>query len=306
MAFLLIALAATGCSEPVADGASRTVAPGETVRITTTTNIVTDLARQIGGDRVQVTGLMGPGVDPHLYKASAGDVRRLVDADLILYGGLELEGKMSDVFEDLSDQRPTLAVTRDIPRSQLLGEPQFRDRFDPHMWFDVTLWQRAARTVAGELTRLDPEDAATYDANLRTYLARLERLDAYAKRRLGEIPRASRVIVTSHDAFRYLGRRYDLDVVAIQGISTATEATTADVERVARLIARRGVKAVFVESSVPRQTIEAVLASARRQGQRSGIGRPLFSDAAGEDGTPQGTYEGMVRFNVDALADALR
>ncbi len=225
------AFAVAGCSEvPVAT--PEALASRE-VRIATTTNFITDLARRIGGDRVRVTGLMGPGVDPHMYKASAGDVKTLAEADLVLYGGLELEGKMADVFERLAEHRPTLAVTRDIPRSQLLASPQHPDKPDPHVWFDVTLWERAARTTAAALAELDPGHADEYRDNLRDYLGELRELDAYAKRRLGEIPARSRVLVTSHDAFRYFGRRYGLEVVAIQGISTATEATTADVERVA-------------------------------------------------------------------------
>jgi manganese/zinc/iron transport system substrate-binding protein len=300
LALIAGAIAVGGCSEvPVA---TPEALAHRQVRIATTTNFITDLARRVGGDRVRVTGLMGPGVDPHTYKASAGDVKTLAEADLVLYGGLELEGKMGDVFDRLGEHRPTVAVTRDIPRAALLGEPQHPDRPDPHVWFDVGLWERAAGTVAAELARLDPAHAAEYRRNARAYVRELRALDAYARERLGEIPTRSRVLVTSHDAFRYLGRRYGLDVVAIQGTSTAAEATTADVERVAGVIADRDVKAVFVESSVPPQTIEAVLASAARRGAESGIGRELFSDAAGEDGS----YVRMVRHNVDAIADGLR
>jgi manganese/zinc/iron transport system substrate-binding protein len=298
------AAALAGCSEvPVA---TPEALAHRQVRVTTTTNFITDLARRIGGDRVRVSGLMGPGVDPHMYKASAGDVKTLAEADLILYGGLELEGKMADVFERLAEHRPTVAVTRDIPRRELLASTQYPDRPDPHVWFDVTIWERAARTTAEAFARLDPGHADEYRRNAREYVAELRELDAYAKQRLGAIPARSRVLVTSHDAFRYLGRRYGLEVVAIQGISTATEATTADVERVARVIADRGVRSVFVESSVPAQTIDAVLASAADRGAQAGIGDELFSDAAGADGTPEGTYIGMVRHNVDAIADGLR
>jgi manganese/zinc/iron transport system substrate-binding protein len=298
------AFAVAGCSEvPVA---TPEALAHRQVRVTTTTNFITDLARNVGGDRVRVTGLMGPGVDPHMYKASAGDVKTLTEADLVLYGGLELEGKMADVFERLAEHRATVAVTRDIPRDALLEQPQHAGKYDPHVWFDVSLWERAAATTAEALAKIDPAHAGEYRDNARAYVRELRALDAYAKRRLAEIPERSRVLVTSHDAFRYLGRRYGLDVVAIQGTSTATEATTADVERVAGVIADRGVKAVFVESSVPPQTIDAVLASASRQGGHAAIGEELYSDAAGADGTPEGTYVGMVRHNVDAIAEGLR
>jgi manganese/zinc/iron transport system substrate-binding protein len=304
---LALAVVAAGCAESGAGaGASAGDIAKRKVRVTTTTNFITDLARQLGGDRVEVDGLMGPGVDPHLYKASAGDVGRLGEADLVLYGGLELEGKMGDVLAELGERRPTVAVTRDMPRDELRGEPNFAGRYDPHVWFDVQLWMDAARTAADALADVDPRNRATYERNLERYLRRLTALDEYARERLATVPRRRRVLVTSHDAFHYLGARYDLDVVAIQGVSTATEATTADVERVARIIAERGVKAVFVESSVPPQTIEAVLASARRQGGDAQIGGELFSDAAGEEGTPEGTYEGMVRHNVDTIVEGLR
>jgi manganese/zinc/iron transport system substrate-binding protein len=304
LALLAGAIALSGCAEvPVA---TPEALASRQVRVTTTTNFITDLARRVGGGRVRVSGLMGPGVDPHTYKASAGDVKTLAGADLVLYGGLELEGKMGDVFGRLAEYRPTVAVTREMPRDRLLAEPRFPDRYDPHVWFDVGLWEHAAAATAAALARLDPAHAGEYRRNARAYVRELDELDAYARRRLAEIPARQRVVVTSHDAFRYLGRRYGLDVVAIQGISTATEATTADVERVAKVIAERRVRSVFVESSVPPQTIEAVLASAARQGQHASIGKQLFSDAAGAEGTPEGTYVGMVRHNVDAIAEGLR
>lgn len=304
LALLALALLAAGC------GASGSAAGGPVgerpIRVTTTTNFITDTARQIGGDRVEVTGLMGPGVDPHLYKASAGDVRTLREADVIFYGGLELEGKMTDLLDELAERQRTVAVTRDIPRGELLRPAQFEGKFDPHVWFDVAKWQSAARTVAAALRELDPGHAAEYDGRLRRYARQLTELDRTTRRRFAAIPRRSRVLITSHDAFNYFGRRYGFDVVAIQGISTATQATTADIKRVARTIAERDVKAVFVESSVPRQTIDAVIAAARKLGQETRVGGALFSDAAGDEGTPQGTYVGMVDYNAQLIARGLR
>jgi manganese/zinc/iron transport system substrate-binding protein len=249
---------------------------------------------------------MGPGVDPHLYKATAGDVRELVEADLILYGGLELEGKMEDVFVKLARQRPTVAVSSAMPRSRLRSEPGFADRFDPHVWFDVDLWRHAVRATRDALADIDPEHRRTYQRNAAAYDAELVRLDRWVAEQTASIPARRRVLITSHDAFQYFGKRYGVDVEAIQGISTVTEATTADVERVARVIAEREVSAVFLESSVPPQTIEAVLASARRQGQEAVVGAELFADAAGAEGTPEGSYAGMIRHNVSALVRGLR
>ena len=309
LASVLLVLAATalatGCA-PARTTATAAEIAERRVRVVTTTNLITDLARKVGGDRVEVTGLMGPGVDPHLYKATAGDVRVLVEADLILYGGLELEGKMEDVFAKLARQRPTVAVSSAIPRARLRSEPGFADRYDPHVWFDVDLWRHAVTATRDALIDVDPAHRRTYERNAAAYDAELVRLDRWVAEQVARIPAGRRVLVTSHDAFQYFGRRYDVDVEAIQGISTVTEATTADVERVARVIAERQVSAVFLESSVPPQTIEAVLASARRQGQEAVVGAELFADAAGEEGTPEGTYAGMIRHNVDALVRGLR
>lgn len=302
----VLALAVAGCSaaEP---GANAAGVAERKVRVTTTTNFITDTLREIGGDRVEVTGLMGAGVDPHLYKASAGDVGKLRDADLIVYGGLNLEGKMADLLDELAERQTTVAITKDIPRERLLAPPQGTAfDYDPHVWFDVGLWQTAARTAAAALKEKDPSHAAVYDANLARYLQRLDEVDADVRAQIASIPRERRVLVTSHDAFSYFGRRYDVDVVAIQGISTATEATTASVRRVAQIIADRNVKAAFIESSVPRQTIDAVLAAARRRGADVRLGGSLFSDAAGDTGTPEGTYIGMLRANADTITQGLR
>ncbi|HEV2775245.1 MAG TPA: zinc ABC transporter substrate-binding protein [Solirubrobacteraceae bacterium] len=304
VALLAVGLGACSSTQPATSAAD---VADRKVRVTTTTNFITDTMRQIGGDRVQVTGLMGAGVDPHLYKASAGDVGKLRDADLIVYGGLNLEGKMADLLDDLAERQTTVAITRDLPRDRLLAPPQGTAfDYDPHVWFDVGLWQIAARTAAAALTAKDPTHAAVYDANLARYLERLDELDSEVREKIASIPRARRVLVTSHDAFGYFGRRYDVDVVAIQGISTATEATTAAIRRVAEIIAARNVKAAFIESSVPRQTIDAVLAAARERGADVRIGGSLFSDAAGDSGTPEGTYAGMLRANADTIVQGLR
>jgi manganese/zinc/iron transport system substrate-binding protein len=301
---LLAALPLAGCG---ASSAADADVADRKVRVATTTNFITDTLRQIGGKRVEVTGLMGPGVDPHLYKASADDVSTLRDADLIVYGGLQLEGKMADLFDELAERQTTVAITKDLPRDRLLEPAQgAREQYDPHVWFDVALWKTAARTAAAALTAKDPEHAAIYDRNLRRYLADLDETDRYVTRRMKEIPERQRVLVTSHDAFAYFGRRYGLEVTAIQGISTAAEATTADIQRVAKALADARVDTVFVESSVPRQTIDAVLAAARREGQPARVGGELYSDAAGDKGTPEGTYVGMVRANADTIVEGLK
>lgn len=306
-AIVLAALVAVGCGGDD-DGASANTdsAIGDRkVRVVATTNFVADLAEQIGGDRADVTALMGPGVDPHLYKASAGDVDTLAEGDVIFYGGLELEGRMTDLFVEMASERITVPVTRDIPEDELTEPAEFDGKFDPHVWFDVDKWKIAAGTVAATYQKVDPEHEEEYAARLEEYLTELDELDAYVEKRVDEVAEKDRVLVTSHDAFGYFGERYGFDVQAIQGISTATEATTADIKRVAQLIADKQVKAVFVESSVPRQTIDSMLAEASKRGHESKVGGELFTDAAGEKGTPEGTYIGMVRYNIDLIADNL-
>lgn len=305
---LLAVGAVAGCGPVDGEAADRRVS-GRDVRVTTTTNFITDTVRRVGGDRVEVTGLMGPGVDPHLYKASAGDVQTLRRADLVVYGGLLLEGKMEEVLERVGDEQPVVAMTRDIPRDRLLDPPADapeEEEHDPHVWFDPDLWAIGVRTVAATLARIDPAGASVYRANAAAYVREIRATDAELRRLVREVPPASRVLVTSHDAFRYFGRHYGFDVAAIQGLSTAAEASTADVKRVAAVIAQRRLRSIFVESSVPRQTIEAVVAEAGRRGQRTRVGGELFSDAAGSAGTPEGTYLGMLRANVEQIVEGLR
>jgi manganese/zinc/iron transport system substrate-binding protein len=297
----LLALVLTGCA---AQTVTTDRAPvGERVlQVTTTTTMITDAVRRIGGDRVEVTGLMGPGVDPHLFKASALDVRTFRNADVIFYGGLELEGKMGDLLADLAARQPTRAVTDGIPRDALLTHGNAPD---PHVWFDVSLWRDCARTIADELVSIDPTHADGYRARLAAYDAELAALDTEVRDLMAAIPPEHRILVTSHDAFTYFGRRYGIEVAAIQGISTAAEATTADVERVAAEIAERRVPAVFIETSVPRQTVDALLAATAQRGWTTHVGGELYTDSAGPAGTPEGTYIGMVRANAELIASSL-
>jgi manganese/zinc/iron transport system substrate-binding protein len=303
-----MALLVAGCANLGERTGVEAMGGGE-VDVVTTTNFITDTVRQVGGERVSVAALMGPGVDPHLYKASAGDVSALRDADVIFYGGLFLEAKMEEVLDEIGQGRPVYAVSEAIPEERLLAPPggaSEDEEFDPHVWFDPTLWKFAAREIRDGLIDVDPEGAPVYRRNAARFLADLTRLDRQSRRALRQIPESRRVLVTSHDAFRYLGRRYDVEVAAIQGLSTAAEATTQDIERISDLIAERGVKAVFIESSVPRQTLEAVLASAREKGQEAVVGGELYSDSAGEVGTPEGTYQGMFGSNIKQIAEGLR
>jgi len=304
--WLVFSMMMVGCSpESHSPSAGANVADRK-IKVVCTIGMVADIVRVVGGDRVEVEGLMGPGVDPHLYKASEGDVRRLAGADIIFYNGLNLEGKMGDLFVRMSATRPTVPVTEGVAEKQLREPPEFAGHHDPHVWFDVTLWMSAVQRVEQALAKLDPAHAADYAGRSAAYLKELEALDAFVKARVAEIPKERRVLVTAHDAFGYFGARYDIEVVALQGISTATEAGVGDVKRLVDLVVERRIKAIFVESSVPRRTIEAVVEAARSRGHDVTVGGSLFSDALGDVGTREGTYVGMIRHNVNTIVEALK
>lgn len=298
----VLALAA-GCAAPAGEDAARREGP---LRVVTTTGLIGDAARAVAGPHAEVESLMSTGVDPHLYKASESDVRKLAEADLILYNGLHLEGKMADVLVKMARSRPVVAVTEEIPEELLREPPELAGQYDPHVWFDVSLWRRTLEPIVRELSALDPAHAADYRANADRFAAELEALDTWVEERAAELPPERRLLVTAHDAFGYFGRRYGFEVVGIQGISTVSEAGLQDVERVVDLVVERRVPALFVESSVPRRAIEAVQAAVRSRGHEVTIGGELYSDSMGPAGTEAGTYPGMVRHNVDTIVDALK
>lgn len=297
------------CVVPALVGCAEMRQPDATagLRVVATTNIVGDIVENIGGERVDVQALMGPGVDPHLFKASARDVTRMASANVIVYNGLHLEGKMTDVFEEMRQRGVAAIALADVavPPSLRRGSELFQGNYDPHIWFDVALWRRAALQLAEELGRLLPEHAEYFDARARTYAAELDSLEAHIRRQVARVPAQRRVIVTSHDAFGYFGRAYGFEVRGLQGISTATEAGTADVQDLASLVAGRRIPAMFVESSVSPRGIEAVREAVRARGFDVAIGGTLYGDALGAPGQEAGSYVDMVRHNVATIVDAL-
>jgi manganese/zinc/iron transport system substrate-binding protein len=278
---------------------------GRQIRVVTTIGMITDVAQNVGGERVSVSGLMGPGIDPHLYKASEGDVSSLSEADVIFYNGLHLEAKMGEVLEQMGSRIKTVAVTSEIDESLLLSPPEFEGAHDPHIWFDVALWMKAVEVVRDTFIEVDPGSADLYRANAEEYLASLEELQAYVQEQTARVPEQQRVLITAHDAFNYFGHAYGFEVRGLQGISTATEAGTGDVQDLAEFIAVNEIPAIFVESSVPVRNVEAVQAAVQAKGFEVSIGGELFSDAMGNPGTEEGTYTGMVRHNVDTIVAAL-
>ncbi len=273
------------------------------MKITATTGMIADMAENIGGPHVEVTALMGPGIDPHLYKATAGDLRRLQQADLILHNGLHLEGKMAEVLERLATRRPVYAVSSALPRERVLAS---REVPDPHIWMDPGLWRLAGEGLLRKLIELDPPHADDYRANAEAWLKKVDALDAWARKELGAIPPRQRVLVTAHDAFRYFGQAYDVEVVGLQGISTATEFGLNDIKRVRELIIERKVKAIFIESSVSGKGVQALREGVEKVNGRLAIGGILYSDAMGEPGTHEGTWIGMLEHNVRTIARALK
>ncbi len=276
------------------------------LQVVTTIGQIADAARIIGGDHVRVTGLMGAGTDPHLYVASISDVDKLRGADVVFYNGLYLEAQLEDVLEQLGERQTVVAVSAGIDPAGLLPSANYADEFDPHIWFDVTLWMQTVAQVRDTLIEVDPANAASYEANATAYLAELAALHEYVAEQAARVPADQRVLITAHDAFNYFGRAYDFEVLGLQGISTASEAGTGDVQQLSDFIAARRIPAIFIESSVPVRNVEAVQAAVRDRGFDVGIGGQLFSDAMGDAGTPEGTYVGMVRHNIDTIVGALQ
>jgi manganese/zinc/iron transport system substrate-binding protein len=296
-----------GTAALLATGSLAAAETQKLVRVTATTSMVADVARAVGGERARVSGLMGPGVDPHLYKATAADVMKLQQANVIFYNGLLLEGKMQELFGQMARKKKFVyAITEDLPRDRLLEPEALGGHYDPHVWFDVPLWSLGADKVVEGLSEFDPAGRAVYEKNAAAFKRRLQALHEWALKKANELPPEKRILVTSHDAFNYFGRAYGFKVVGLQGISTVTEAGVADMAKLADFVKREKIKAVFVESSVSHATIERISKDAGVK-----IGGEIFSDAMGtpgemENGYDLGTYEGMIKHNLNTIVNGLR
>ena len=276
------------------------------LNIVTTTSMIWDVTREVAGSRAQVHALMGSGVDPHLYKPTRSDMAALLDAEVVFYNGLMLEGKMTGAIQRMEQaERAVFAVTELIPRQFLLASEAHPNQHDPHVWMDPAAWQKVVELIARHLEALDPPGSDIYRRSAVRYLGNLEQLDQYATRVLASVPQNARVLVTSHDAFRYFGRRFNFEVLGIQGLSTESEAGVRDIEHLVDLLVSRRVQAVFVESTVSPRNLKALLEGAAARGHNVRIGGELFSDAMGAPGTYEGTYIGMIDHNVTVIARAL-
>lgn len=288
---------------PASPGTNASAGP---LKIVTTCGMVTDIVRQVAGDVGTVDGLLGEGVDPHLYKPTRNDVKQLTGADVIFYSGLLLEGRMSDTFTQIARQgRPVYAVTESLDPEKLREPPEFEGHYDPHVWMDVALWSECVERVAKALAELRPPQADAIRTRTAAYRAELARLDDFARTTLATVPDEQRVLVTAHDAFGYFARAYGLSVRSVQGLTTESEAGTKDVADLVDFIVARKIGAIFVESTINPKTIQAVIEGAGQKKWKVVIGGELFSDAMGAPGTYEGTYIGMMDHNITTIARAL-
>jgi manganese/zinc/iron transport system substrate-binding protein len=278
------------------------------IKVVCTIGQVTEMVQRVGGQHVEVQGIMGPGVDPHLYSPVASDMRRLSQADVIFYNGLHLEGRMASLFEKMARTKPAFAVTAGLVarKDQRLREPpEFEGLFDPHVWHAPLLWADCVEEVAARLAEFDPPHAADYRKNAEAYRRELQELDTFCRDALATIPKERRVLVTAHDAFGYFGATYDIEVFGLKGISTEEEKDLAHQEEIQQMLIERKVPAVFVETAVAPRTIESLVEPCRAAGHDLKIGGELYADALGPADSDDATYGGMIRHNVQAIAEAL-
>ncbi|MDF1808320.1 MAG: zinc ABC transporter substrate-binding protein [Phycisphaerales bacterium] len=275
------------------------------IEVVTTTGMITDLTKQIAGERAEINGLIQSGIDPHLYQPTRNDIQSIMSADLVFYNGLLLEGKMTDALIRVAKTTPVHAVTEELEESYLLSPDEFAGHHDPHVWMDPVAWKSAASKIRDALIEYDPAGSDLYQSNAMTLIAEIDSLYEYALESLGTVPQSQRVLVTAHDAFNYFGQRFGFEVVGIQGISTESEAGVRDIERIVDLLVNRKISAVFVETTVSQRNIQALIAGAADRGHQVKIGGSLFSDAMGNEGTYEGTYIGMIDHNITTITKAL-
>jgi manganese/zinc/iron transport system substrate-binding protein len=306
---LAMACTLTACQDSTAPSASGDAPPPATspsFTIVATVGMVGDIAAQVAGDHATVRTLMSAGVDPHLYAPSRNDIQRIMEADMVLYNGLLLEGKLTDALQRAAASGKRVHAVTDAIDTELLSKPDSgEEHADPHLWMDPQAWAYTIDFIRDRLTESDPGHKTQYEANAALLHTQFQALDAYAMQVLHTVPQEQRVLVTAHDAFGYFGRRYGYEVLGIQGLSTLSEAGVRDIERLVNLLVDRQIKAIFVESTVSDRNVQALIAGAQARGHTVSIGGTLFSDAMGPEGTYEGTYLGMMDHNITTIARAL-
>lgn len=291
-----------GCS----NNASEDLGKDKKPLVITTTGQIADAVKEIAGDHVEVKSLMGPGVDPHLYKATQGDLQTLEKGDIIFYNGLELEGKMSDIFEKMKKEKTVVAIGEAVPQDQILNNELHPNLSDPHIWFDINVWKLATKEITKTLSEELPDNKEEFATNEETYFKQLSDLSDWADKRINEIPEKQRVLVTAHDAFHYFGNSHGMKVRGLQGLSTDSEYGLKDIQNIVDFLVKKNIKAVFIESSVSDKAMKAVIEGAKEKGHTIQIGGQLYSDAMGAEGTEEGTYIGMYKHNVNTIVDSLK
>tara|TARA_Y100001934_G_scaffold277010_1_gene374824 strand:- start:6201 stop:7223 length:1023 start_codon:yes stop_codon:yes gene_type:complete len=291
---------------PTDQGAKSAASIEYPYKIVTTCGMVTDIVKQVAGKHGDVEGLMGEGVDPHLYRPTRDDIQKLSQAQMIFYSGLMLEGRMGDSFAKLARQGiPAYPVTELLQQDYLMEPEEFEGHWDPHVWNDVSAWISAVNAVAKALGEFDKANAESYAKNAAAYTEQLTALDEYAKKSIATIPEKSRVLITAHDAFGYFSRAYGIKVMAAQGVTTVSEAAISDINNIVDFVVKNKVGAIFVENIVSDRNLKAILEGAKAKGHSVEIGGTLFSDAMGAPGTYEGTYVGMVDHNVTLITRKL-
>ncbi|MFJ5772001.1 metal ABC transporter solute-binding protein, Zn/Mn family [Psychrobacillus sp. NPDC093180] len=301
--FLFItAILLVGCSNNASGDIGKETKP----LVVTTTGQIADAVKEIAGDQVEIKSLMGPGVDPHLYKATQGDLQTLEKADIIFYNGLELEGKMSDIFEKMKKEKTVVGIGDIVPQDQILKDEAHPELSDPHIWFDINVWEIATKELTKTLSEELPNSKEEFAKNEEAFFKKLSDLSDWTDQRISEIPKKQRVLVTAHDAFNYFGKSHGMEVRGLQGLSTDSEYGLKDVQNIVDFLVDNNIKAVFIESSVSDKAMKAVIEGAKEKGHTIQIGGELYSDAMGAEGTEEGTYIGMYKHNVNTIVDSLK
>jgi len=301
-AFILILLILIGCKiDPKYQTNSK-----DKLKVLATTGILYDAIINIGDTLIEPDYIMGPGVDPHLYKATQGDLKKLKEADVIIYNGHMLEGKMAEILKKLSKQKMVISAAEHIPDSLLLQLSSHAGSYDPHVWFDVSKWKIVINSINESLSTADSSNAIFYSLYTNNYLKKLDSLEKYIVKRTSEIPSDKRILITAHDAFEYFGNAYGFEVKGLQGISTVSDFGLKDITQLIDLIVEKEIKAIFIETSVSDRSIKSVVEGCKKKGHEVSIGGSLYSDALGEIGTLEGTYIGAFKKNIDTIIDSLK
>jgi manganese/zinc/iron transport system substrate-binding protein len=275
------------------------------LKIVATTGMIADVVRQVGGDRVDVASLMGPGVDPHTYRQTRSDIAAMTKADAVFWHGLYLEAQLEEFLHNLAKRKPVIALAETLPKNSLLGDDLNPGRNDPHVWMNPRLWKGVVEAARDHLIKIDANGEVVFRANADKHLADIDALAMYSDKAFASVPETARVLITAHDAFNYFGKAYNYEVLGIQGISTESEAGLKQIENLVKTIVTRKIKAVFIESSVSDRNVRALIEGAAAKGHKVVIGGELFSDAMGAPGTYEGTYIGMIDHNATVITRAL-